>query len=90
MSSSLQSVSIDTLKVGAELQSPIYGHGETKLLGAGVEITEKLLQRLKERGIDRVSIDKDDLTNLQAVEPAAKNKELRASSSHPSPIALIR
>jgi endo-1,4-beta-mannosidase len=46
-----KSVPISALRVGVVLDSPIHDSDGNKLLGAGVEVINKVLERLRERGI---------------------------------------
>ncbi len=52
--------------------SPIYDQGDSrlKLLGAGVAITDDLIDRLSKRGITNVVVDEADLARLMAFQPA--------------------
>ncbi|MBP87798.1 MAG: hypothetical protein CMJ64_13925 [Planctomycetaceae bacterium] len=69
--SAFETVDISTLRVGAALSSPINDEAGMKLLGEGVEITENLLRRLRDRGISRVAIGQADLSMLQELNSTA-------------------
>ena len=59
MKSVLATVRLDDLKVGGVLRSPIYDESEQRdvlLLSAGTLITEPLVERLKQRGIQQVRL----------------------------------
>lgn len=57
----MRQVSLDALKEGAILSSPLYDDQGAKLLGAGVEVTAQLLARLRARGVNNVVVNHDDL-----------------------------
>jgi HD-GYP domain-containing protein (c-di-GMP phosphodiesterase class II) len=67
-------ISTSMLQVGAVLGSPIYDSANTKLLGAGVDITNNLLDRLKQRGIYSVVISDKDLARLAAYQPQGTSR----------------
>jgi len=68
---SFQSAPLSVLRVGAVLSSPIYDPSDsrTKLLGAGVAITEALITRLRQRGVGTVVLNVSDLARLSAFKP---------------------
>lgn len=59
--SRLRQVSIDVLREGSTLTSPLYDDEGAKLLAAGVQLTPQLLQRLRARGVSNVVVSHDDL-----------------------------
>ena len=63
------SVSLSALPIGAILAAPIHDHQQTKLLGAGIEITEQLLRSLRRRAVDSVVVSQNDLARIHAFRP---------------------
>ena len=54
-------VSVDTLGVGAVFSSPVYDGNNQKLVNGGVEVTEDLIKRLKDRGVRSILVAAKDL-----------------------------
>ena len=66
-----QPASLSVLRVGAALRSPIFDPNDllTKLLGAGIVITDEFLMRLRERAVRTVVMNVSDLAQLSAFTP---------------------
>ncbi len=67
-------VPLSTLPLGARLGSSIYDERQTKLLAAGMEITEQLLGTLTRRNIDSVTVSQLDLGRILAFQPQGKSR----------------
>lgn len=68
-SSEYHAVEIDRLRVGAELEFPIYEGSDVLLLAPGHTITDRFLERLRTRGIDEVRVHQDALAVVLAGKP---------------------
>ena len=89
------SVNAGELRIGRVLASPVCDADGTKLLSAGVEITESFLRRLRSRGISAVSIGASDVPLLRESNGAHSDISAAAerSTSAPSdsrPLQLLR
>lgn len=62
-------IPLTALPIGAMLASPLHDQGQTKLLAAGIEITEQLLVTLRRRNVNSVFISKEDLARINAFCP---------------------
>jgi HD-GYP domain-containing protein (c-di-GMP phosphodiesterase class II) len=71
-------VPLRTLPVGARLGSSIYDERQTKLLAAGMEITEQLLATLTRRNVDSVVVSQLDLGRILAFQPQGKSRHILA------------
>ena len=65
-------IPLQALPIGARLVSSIYDERRTKLLAAGMEITEQLLLTLRNRTIDSVVVGRQDLGRILAFKPQGK------------------
>jgi hypothetical protein len=66
----LTTIPTSSLKVGAVLGSPVHDQRHnTKLLAAGIPITDDLLWKLKRRGIHTVIVDHADVARLNLYQP---------------------
>lgn len=63
-----------SLPVGARLGSSIYDDRQTKLLAAGMEITEQLLETLRRRTVDSVVVSDLDLGRILAFTPQGRSR----------------
>lgn len=64
---SYTTVSLESLRLGAVLQAPIFTSGsgdDALLLAAGQQLTESQLQRLRSRGVASVLVHADELSRL--------------------------
>lgn len=66
------SLPLHTLPVGAKLASSIYDERRTKLLAAGIEITEHLLDTLARRNVASVVVGEQDLARVLAFKPQGR------------------
>ena len=71
-------LAVRNLPIGAKLGSSIFDDRQTKLLAAGMEITEQLLQSLLNRNVDTVVVSKRDLSRLTAFRPQGKARSAPA------------
>lgn len=71
-------VSLDALPIGARLGASIYDSRQVKLVAAGLEITEQLVENLRVRDVSTVAVSVGDLCKFQAFAPQG-----RARSVHP-------
>lgn len=69
-------VPLSTLPLGARLGSSIYDERQTKLLAAGMEITDQLLATLTRRNIDSVVVSQLDLGRILAFQPQGKARSI--------------
>lgn len=69
-------VPLRTLPVGARLGSSIYDERQTKLLAAGMEITEQLLATLTRRNVESVVVSQLDLGRILAFQPQGKARHI--------------
>ena len=83
-----KSISLGELRVGFQLGSNIQDTEGKLLLAQGVVITTELLQKLQERGIRKVSIDKRDWEKLNAFQ--AKGISRKSLPAHPKPAFTIQ
>jgi len=67
-------VPLRSLPVGARLGSSIYDDRQTKLLAAGMEITEQLLETLQRRTVESVVVSDLDLGRILAFSPQGKSR----------------
>jgi hypothetical protein len=83
----LKRVSIASLQVGGGggLSSPIRDDDGTKLIGTGVKVTERMLERLRERGIESAMIDERDLSHFRRsnAPPTSPRQDRKRSPSTP-------
>lgn len=90
-------IPVDDLHVGAICRSPLEDDQGLLLLGAGTTITEDLIQGLRDREIEELSVSADDVDSLRRIDPDSdarkprrrpkKNSSKRDSafhSEHPS------
>lgn len=68
-------VPMSTLRVGAMLASPIFDSQNTKLLAAEQPITSELIEKLRNRGVNSVAIDVNDLVRLTAFQPQGTSNQ---------------
>lgn len=66
------------LPVGAKLGASIFDERQTKLLGAGMEITEHLLETLSRRNVASVIVGEQDLARVMAYKPQGKARTTAA------------
>ena len=66
------SLPLHTLPIGAKLASSIYDERQTKLLAAGIEITEQLLDTLARRNVASVVVGEQDLARVLAFKPQGR------------------
>jgi HD-GYP domain-containing protein (c-di-GMP phosphodiesterase class II) len=62
-------VPMSTLRIGAVLASPLFDQSNTKLLAAGIPISDPILDKLRERGVSTVAVHEADLSRLTAFQP---------------------
>lgn len=67
-------VPLQSLPVGARLGNTIYDERQTKLLAAGVQITDQLLDTLQRRNIGSVIVGQQDLGRILAFRPQGKSR----------------
>jgi hypothetical protein len=66
----LTTIPTSSLKVGSVLASPVHDQrNNTKLLAAGLPVTEDLLWSLKRRGVHTVTVDDEDVARLNLYQP---------------------
>jgi HD-GYP domain-containing protein (c-di-GMP phosphodiesterase class II) len=73
------SISIDRLPRGATLGSTIYDSEQTKLLTAGVGITDQLIDSLHRRKVDSVVVSQRDMGRIVAFQPQGKARSAVAA-----------
>ena len=83
-----KSISLGELRVGFQLGSHIQDTEGKLLLAQGVTITAELLQKLQERGIRKVSIDKRDWEKLNAFQ--AKGISRKSLPHHSKPLLTFQ
>ena len=66
------------LPIGAKLGASIFDERQTKLLGAGIEITEHLLETLSRRNVASVIVGEQDLARVMAYKPQGKARTTAA------------
>lgn len=66
------------LPIGAKLGASIFDERQTKLLGAGIEITEHLLETLSRRNVASVVVGEQDLARVMAYKPQGKARTTAA------------
>lgn len=66
------------LPIGAKLGASIFDERQAKLLGAGVEITEHLLETLSRRNVASVIVGEQDLARVMAYKPQGKARTTAA------------
>lgn len=74
----LRSVSTTTIPLGTTLGCALYDGNNTKLLSAGVAITQQLLESLQRRHISAVKVSQEDAVRLMAFGPQGKAKTVPA------------
>ena len=82
-------IDLSALHSGATLRSPVFDTYQTKLLAAGLTITDDILTALRKRGVSRVLVDDRDLARLQAFRPQGYAREApmsHAAEHWPAPL----
>ncbi|OEH93962.1 HD-GYP domain-containing protein [Bacillus solimangrovi] len=74
-------VSIDSLRENVVLEKPIFNDKGQVLLGEGVVLTNKLINRLKEHGVDHVCIVDQLSEGIKLTEPISIETRMQAMST---------
>lgn len=62
-------ISLNALPAGAKLRNPIFDNRHTKLVAAGLAITDELVAALKKRGVCDVFVAPEDMPRVNAFKP---------------------
>lgn len=76
-------IPIHDLPIGSTLGAPVHDARQIKLLSAGVQITESLLESLRQRSVHTVAISVADFGRIKAFKPQGKSRQ-----AHPERQAL--
>ena len=72
-------ISLSSVPIGARFSSPIFDDHNTKLIAAGIEVTEQLIESLRRRSVERVLVNLADLGRMEAFKPQGRAKKGAAS-----------